>query len=263
MENGFPDAATIAATKLFDAFETGKHVAPVRDILRQDIGQAYQSQLINLNRWLALGRLPVGRKIGLTTETARKTFKAMEPTCGFLFSDAMYGHQQVLPLDLMSQPIAEVEIAFRMASDITSIPSTRDEVAKLIGAVLPAVEIAGSRVREWDVQPVDMIADNASAGLFVLGQATPWSEFSPSDMPTVSCYRNGDCLDMSARNAWVLPNALSSTLWLAQKAIQLGRPLLRDEIILTGSILKPFQIHRDDLVRVEFAGLGVVEFSVG
>src|SRR5690606_40589081 len=63
----------------------------------------------------------------------------------------------------------EAEIAFVMGADLTGGPFTVAEVISAVDFVLPAIEIADSRIADWDITLPDTIADNASAGAFVLG----------------------------------------------------------------------------------------------
>ena len=43
------------------------------------------------------------------------------------------------------------------------------EMIRAVEYVVPAIEIADSRVANWDIRIWDTVADNASSGLFVLG----------------------------------------------------------------------------------------------
>lgn len=52
------------------------------------------------------------------------------------------------------------------------LPHEKHTVADLITATayaLPAIEVVGSRIANWDIKLADTVADNASSGLFVLG----------------------------------------------------------------------------------------------
>jgi len=52
--------------------------------------------------------------------------------------------------------------------------------------VVPSIEIVGSRVANWDIRLVDTVADNASSGLFVLGN-TPQKSSSAWICATAPC----------------------------------------------------------------------------
>src|SRR3546814_8729342 len=71
-------------------------------------------------------------------------------------------------LGLLLQPRAEAEVALVLAHDLKGERPTLSELISSVAYVLPAIEIVESRIAGWDITIVDTIADNASAGLFVL-----------------------------------------------------------------------------------------------
>ncbi len=80
----------------------------------------------------------------------------------------------------------------------TSVPSI--PWVKRIAYALPALEIVDSRIADWDIRITDTIADNGSAGLFVVG-SQPVS-LADVSLPQIdmTMTRNGEVVFSSVLN---------------------------------------------------------------
>ena len=79
----------------------------------------------------------------------------------------------------LHQPKIEAEVAFVLGRDLDMPKPGHVDVIEAIDYVLPALEIVGSRIANWNIRFVDTVADNASSSAYVLGstprQACPTS----------------------------------------------------------------------------------------
>jgi 2-keto-4-pentenoate hydratase len=158
-----------AVERLLTAARTGVPCAPVRDILgTTDVDAAYGVQAQITRAGLQEGRRLVGRKIGLTSPAVQAQLGVDQPDSGVLFADMRCEQDEPVPMARLLQPKAEAEVAFMLSADLDGEPSTAD-VAAATACVVAAIEVVDSRVAGWDIRITDTVADNASSGLFVLG----------------------------------------------------------------------------------------------
>src|SRR3546814_3429640 len=88
--------------------------------------------------------------------------------------------------------------------------------------LLPAIEIVDSRIAGWDITIVDTIADNASAGLFVLGASPKLLTDIDLAAVTVVLSRDGETVSTGVGSN-CLGNPLSAALLLARRLAGLGQ----------------------------------------
>ncbi len=134
-----------------------------------DVDSAYAIQLWNVKRALASGKRISGKKIGLTSKAMQNMFNVDTPDYGHLFSD-MEATDGRIERARMIQPKVEAEIAFVLSRDL-DMPgeiSTQD-VLDSTESVIAALEIVDTRMGDWKISLVDTISDNASSGMYVLG----------------------------------------------------------------------------------------------
>ena len=114
----------------------------------------------------------IGKKIGVTSQAVQDMLNVRQPDFGFL-TDAMEvadGATVEIAKGLI-QPRAEAEIAFILKSDLRGPGIGRQHVLEATEFIAPCFEIVDSRIADWKINIVDTVADNASCGVFVLGDA--------------------------------------------------------------------------------------------
>ena len=165
----------LTALSLREAYRTGVPCAPIRDLVDAgDVTAAYAIQEINTRHWLAQGRRLVGRKIGLTSAAVQKQLGVDQPDFGMLFADMAACDGEPVAPGAVLQAKVEAEIAFVLDRDLSVEQPTMADVLRAVAYAVVAIEIVGSRIANWDIRLVDTVADNASSGMFVLGN-TPFA----------------------------------------------------------------------------------------
>jgi 2-keto-4-pentenoate hydratase len=154
-----------------------------------------------------------------------------------LFDHMAYADGQAIPFVLTQQPKVEAEIALVLERDL---PHACHTIADVLGATayaLPAIEIVGSRIENWDIRLTDTVADNASSGLFVLGSRP----VKLDAFDVVGCgmvmERAGEQVSVGA-GAACLGNPLNAAIWLADTMVRVGAPLRAGDIVLTGALAR-------------------------
>lgn len=242
------------AEELFVSLRTRTPIEPLTDRepgLTLDDAYRIQQQLIG--RRLALGDRIIGKKIGLTSRVVQRTLGVNEPDFGQLLG-SMVATDSIAIAQLI-QPRAEGEIAFLLARDLVGPGITNADVLRATRAVLPCFEIVDSRIRGWRIKLQDTVADNASAGLFVLGD----SAVDPQDVDLSTCgmvlEKNG-VLECTGAGAAALGSPVNCVSWLANALGRLGTPLRAGEIILSGSLGALIPVAPGDNLRLSIGGLG-------
>ena len=107
-----------------------------------------------------------------------------QPDFGFLTDAMAYANNADIPIaGNMISPRAEGEIAFRLKSTLSGTNNTEADVLAATECIMPCFEIVDSRIENWQIAIQDTIADNASCGVFVVGD----TELDPRalDLPNI------------------------------------------------------------------------------
>lgn len=247
-----------AAQRLQQAAATAEPCAPVRDLIAgDDVVAAYAVQSIIIGDRIAAGATVVGRKIGLTSPAVQEWLGVDTPDFGVLLDDMAYDESDVVPISSLLQPRAEAEIAFVLKDDLAQGPFTAESVRSAIDHARAAIEIVDSRVSDWDIQLADTVADNASSGAYVLGNARlTLEDFEPLDVE-MSMTSDGDVVS-TGNGAACLGDPLNAVAWLASAALEYGEPLRAGQLILSGALGPVHPVTPGAVVRAELTGLGSV-----
>lgn len=251
------------AERIRNAGESGAATKPVRDELAPgDIATAYAIQKVNTQRWIKQGRRLVGRKIGLTSRSVQVQLGVDQPDYGMLFADmALYDGEEV-PLSRVMQPKVEGEVALVLERDLKHADLSMAELISAVAYAVPAIEIVGSRIENWNIKIQDTIADNASSGLFVLGNDPKRLDGLDLRLCGMVMERRGDQISVGA-GAACLGNPLNAALWLARTMVDVGAPLKAGDVLMTGALGPMGTVAPGDVIEVRINGLGSVRTVFG
>lgn len=221
------------------------------------IDAAYAVAEVNTHTSLAEGRRISGKKVGLTSSAVQQQLGVDQPDFGVLFTDMEFVTGDHLPGDRLVQPKAEGEVAFVVGRDLDDEAMSWGRFLTGLEYALPAIEIVDSVIENWDITLVDTVADNASCGLYVLGN-TP---HRIGDLDLAACQmtllHNGTPASEGS-GAACLGNPLYAAWWLARTLVRIGQPLKTGDVVLSGALGPMITFSRGDELGLQIADLGQV-----
>ncbi len=231
----------------------------VTPLIEQDpsltIDDAYAISLDFLARRCKDGERVVGKKIGVTSKAVQDMLGVHQPDFGFL-TDWMHVVGDIdVDAKALIAPRAEAEIAFILKDSLNGPGVTAADVLAATEWIAPCFEIVDSRIRDWKIGIVDTVADNASCGVFILGDArvVPRGIDLPGLHVTVT--KNGEPLSEGYGSA-VQGDPAQAVAWLANTLGAYGVTLDAGDVILSGSLVPLEDAVKGDVFEMTLHGIG-------
>lgn len=245
--------------RLYKALRTRQQIKPLtEEYPEMTIDDAYEVSL-HLNQLrLADGEKIIGKKIGVTSKAVMNMLNVGQPDFGFLTDKMVFSQgEDVIISEQLIQPKAEGEIAFILKSDLLGPGITAADVLAATDFVMPAIEVVDSRIKDWKIKIQDTVADNASCGVFILGDTA----VDPRKIDLATCgmvvEKNGAIISTGA-GAAALNSPVNCVAWLANTLGSYGIALKAGEVIMSGSLVPLEPVEAGDSMVVSIGGMGSV-----
>lgn len=244
------------AGELYNALR-GRHV--VSPLIERypdlTIDDAYAISLGFLAHRRRDGERVVGKKIGVTSKAVQDMLGVHQPDFGFLTDWMQTGAEIDIDAKALIAPRAEAEIAFVLKDSLNGPGITVADVVAATDYISPCFEIVDSRIHDWKIGIVDTVADNASCGVYVLGEAK--ADPRQHDLPAlhVTVTKNGMALSEGYGNA-VQGDPAQAVAWLANTLGAYGVTLDAGDVILSGSLVPLEPALKGDVFEMTLHGIG-------
>src|SRR5579872_802552 len=255
------DQIAAAAKSLHECWREGTKLERLDPSLRpQDRAEGYAIQAALANH--SAEKL-FGWKIAATSEAGQRHINVKAPLAGRIFAETVIADGGTASMKGNAMRVGEPEFAFRFARDLPprAAPFSVAEVLDAVASLHPAIEIPDSRFADFvSAGEAQLIADNACAHLFVLGEAST-ADWRARDLveerPRITM--RGQLHIGHGKN--VLGDPRVALAWLANELRNLGITLRAGEVVTTGTCHPPLPIASGDRMEADFGVLGKV--SVG
>ncbi len=256
-----PDAVSRAAAILMRARDgAGPYNRLPADIRPATLEDGYAIQDEIARRRAAAGESQAGWKIGCTSRVMQEMLGHDEPGGGAVLAADVHTSPARMEAAAFHNPVAECEIAVRIASDVEDRQGGHDgrTVARHVAACMAAIEIAELRYADGSSRTMaEIVADDFYQKAVVLGEATSrWQDVDIASLKattTVSGAFRG-----RGRGGDSLGHPFNAVAWLANGLIRRGKVLAKGSIVLTGSLVEAVPVGRGDDIVCAVEGLGSV-----
>jgi 2-keto-4-pentenoate hydratase len=222
------------------------------------VAEAYAAQAELCEMWtLRLGPV-AGLKIATTTKVMQALMGIDHPCMGTIFaSRVLTSPATIAKADYINVRI-ECELAVRLCRDLpkAAVPYTRESARAAVSHIMNAFELIEDRFADYkSSKALSLIADNAWNGGIVIGAA----KVLP---PGLELDGIAGVLESNGKEAGrgKTDDPMGALAWLANNAVEYGRPLAAGMVVITGSVIQTVDIAAGE--RLDFALEGVGETSL-
>lgn len=252
-------AATVLARRLAAATDSRTATEPLTNGVDLDLDTAYlvQDELLSIR--IGAGEVVTAAKLGLTSVAKQRQMNVDEPLYGWLTDGMALDRGQVLDVPRYIQPRVEPEIAFLIGTELAGPGVTAAGVLAATTAVMCAVDVLDSRYAGYRFTLPDVVADDASAAGYLLGDPRPVDGI---DLRRLGCVfsKNGEVV-ATAAGAAVLGHPAAAVAWFVRKLAERNRSLRAGTVVLAGALTAAVPVAPGDSVRVEIDRLGSLELA--
>src|SRR4051812_37673708 len=201
----------------------------------------------------------VGWKLGVTSRAKQQQVGVASPIYGFLASDHVLEIGEPLVTAQHISPRCEPEIVFVMGDDLVGAHVTATEVLAATAGVAVGIEVLDSRYTDYRFTMPDVVADNASAGRYVVGSPVPLDGIDLR-LVGVVLEHNGDVV-ATASGAASLGHPAAAVAWLVRSLAGSDEGLRAGDVILSGGLTAAVPVAAGDVVVATIDRIGSVELA--
>ena len=213
-----------------------------------------------VQRLLREGRGPlVGWKLGVTSRAKQAQVGVDSPIYGFLATRPRPRHRRAARPAAHIKPRCEPEIVFVIGRDLAGPHVTATEVLAATAGVAVGIEVLDSRYTDYKFTMPDVVADNASAGRYVVGTPVP-PDGIDLRLVGVVLEKNGDVV-ATASGAASLGHPAAAVAWLVRSLAGAGEGLRAGDVILSGGLTAAVPVVAGDVVVATVDRIGSVELA--
>lgn len=207
------------------------------------IKKGMTAQLATRRARIAAGEKPLGWKVGLGAPASMAKLGLQAPAVGFLMQRALLPSGATVSLKDYVRPVAEPEIAVRMATDLGGNATPAAALAA-VREIMPAIELA-------DLDPVPapdnldvVLAGDIYQRQVLLGDRTRAGGSVAGLTSTVM--RRGAVFNTTTDPEALTGKLIDIVALVANTLAAFGEKLSAGDIIITGSITPPPMIEKDE-----------------
>lgn len=201
------------------------------------------------------GDTQIGYKLGWTSAAMREALGIDRPNWGTLWRSQQL--EGVLDLTRLRHPKAEPEIVFVAGRDMEGTDVTAHDVLSSAAGWAVGIEVVHPRFESFDFTWLDNTADNSSAGAVAVGPSS-----AIVGDPSALQIRFSDGIDdRTGLGVDAMGSPASAVAWLIHQLHADGQRLHAGEIVFTGGLTAPFDVHHSSQLCAHSTVLGMVEIT--